>query len=459
MMKTVSSLVVFLWLLATSLAFAAATKNKVVIIAEGADSDAVRQEVSHTFPEGLAAGAEGDLSAALANNGVKGSLADALANPKTRKQTLAGVRKALTQTGVPGVVSARGKKGKGGTREVRVVLIVKGQTEPVIEENIALGKGEKAGPRLQPLLSVPLQDIASVPAEEPKAAKTADKDKDKDKDEEKDAEKSDGAEASVSLDKDTVTKPRGPVDVYNAMIVAEAGAEIGTRQFKFSTPVRGPLRSYAAPAIGMAAIGVQIYPFATQGISGAKDIAIVGRFGQALPFESKTKTNTEGTPLEAKGEFQRFAVGARYRLRIGDAADAPLIGIEGVYGQWKFLFTGEDSVKAQVPSVAYSYVRGGADARIPVGPAAIYVGAGYMHILNAGTFQTEKFPHAKFGGVEGKVGAGYLIQPWLEARANVTYTRIFSSFNPKPGEQEQYPNAGGALDTYVVANLGVSALF
>src|SRR6185295_19334962 len=99
------------------------------------------------------------------SQGVRGSLADALANPKTRKPTLIAVRKALKQIGLPAAISARSKRvGKAGAREIRVVLIVRAQAEPMVEENIAIGRGDRASAQLQPLLAVPLQDLASSSA-------------------------------------------------------------------------------------------------------------------------------------------------------------------------------------------------------------------------------------------------------------------------------------------------------
>ena len=155
-----------MWLLVVSIASAASSKGKgVVMIIEGPDADVTQRELTQSLPEGMAAQPASDLTSALASQGVSGSLADSLANPKARKAALAGVRKALAQAGVAAVISARSKKaGKAGAREVRVVLLVASQTQPVVEENIALAKGEKGSTKFQPLISVPLQEVASAPA-------------------------------------------------------------------------------------------------------------------------------------------------------------------------------------------------------------------------------------------------------------------------------------------------------
>jgi len=100
-------------------------------------------------------------------------------------------------------------------------------------------------------------------------------------------------------------------------------------------------------------------------------------------------------------------------------------------------------------------VRGGADARLPFDKAAFLASAGYMYILSSGQFG-EKFPRATIGGVDVKVGGSYALTPMLELRGTATYTRIFSTLNPVPGD---YWVAGGALDQYVVGDVSIAALF
>src|SRR5207249_4835482 len=147
--------------------------------------------------------------------------------------------------------------------------------------------------------------------------------------------------------------------------------------------------------------------------------------------------------------------GVRGRIVPGDKPDGPLVGIEATYGSWKFDFAGSDAVVLEMPSVDYKYIRAGADARIPFGPAAVFVGAGYMNIMSAGKFG-DMFPHATVGGLDAKVGGSYGVTPWLEAKASFAYTRVFSNAHPQGTDTFI---AGGALDQYFVGNVGVSAIF
>jgi len=244
---------------------------------------------------------------------------------------------------------------------------------------------------------------------------------------------------------------RQKLDATNAMVLASVGPEIGLRNFSYNQALLGGLRSYTNNAIPMGSIGVEFYPLAQSGTPVARDIGLVGRFGASLSFDSKTKAGDQS----AKGTWSRYAIGARARIHAGDGAGAPLIGIEGTYGDSKFEFTGTDPVIATIPSVDYKYIRGGADIRIPFGAFALLGGAGYLGILSSGPFG-EKFPHATIGGVDAKLTATYRVAENVELLASGDYLRVFSKENPRPGETFV---AGGALDQYVVFRAGVSLLF
>jgi hypothetical protein len=438
----------------SSLALAASGRPGVVVLVEGADAAQVSREISDSIPQGIPVQDPGPLTAALANQGVHGSLADALANPRTRKPTLVAVRKALRQIGLPAALSARSKKvGRGGAREIRVVLIVSAQAEPMVEENIAVARGDKPSAQLQPLLSVPLQDLANSPPPasqpEPEAAAPADKPSKTSK-----AKKEDKPEEEEPppSDHDVVAKKRGPTNYNNAMVVLEGGVDIGTRMHKYSSIVVGPLRAYLQPGIPAWTVGIQLYPAASQNIPVAKDIGLVARVSDSLVFESKTNDGAQS----AKGKWTRYAVGVRGRIAANDkGADSPLFGIEAMYGAWKFAFSGADQVVLELPEVDYKYIRVGADGRVPFGPAAVFFGAGYMNIMSAGAFG-DMFPHMTIAGVDAKVGGSYGLTPFLEAKAQFGYTRIFSSAHPEGKDQFI---AGGALDQYFVGNMALAAIF
>src|SRR3982751_6724219 len=93
----VTCLTVLISLFVASLALAAAEKPGVAILVEGVDADIVRREMVESIPQGVPVQDPSELSAAIANLGIR-SVGDSLASPRTRKQTLIVVRRALKQT-------------------------------------------------------------------------------------------------------------------------------------------------------------------------------------------------------------------------------------------------------------------------------------------------------------------------------------------------------------------------
>jgi hypothetical protein len=447
-----------MWLLVTNFAFAAAPGSaSIVLIIEGAESEAQRREVTDAIPATLTVQSPEQLAASMASQDVAGSVADGLAGTR-RKQTLVAVRKALKKVRAPAVLSVRLKRLRAGAREMRVVLLIASQTEPVVEEEIALARKESATPKLSPLLANALQDLSTGAAASAEASGPGDKTSPIAKTgplEKKGAAPAEETEAvqteeAAFIDKDSTSKKRGPIHVGNATVVASGGLEVGSRKLEYNDAMAGPLRSYLAPAILSYAFSAQIYPAAASGMRVVKDIGIVARFANAFDFQSKTRDGAQS----ASGSWSRYAVGVGGRISTGDKSD-PLITVEGTYGLWTFAFAGLDKVVNDVPAVEYRHVRIGADGRIPLGAASLVGGAGYMSILSAGPFST-RFPHATIAAVDAMIGGAYAVLPWVEAKASLTYTRVFSDARPQVGDANV---AGGALDQYLVANVGASALF
>jgi hypothetical protein len=436
------------WLCTAGLTLAASGKAGVVIEVDGVDAQAVSAEIGQALPDNVTAREPGDLTLALASQGIHGSLIDVLAASKARKQTLASIHKALSESNAAGILVAQSKRGKAGGHDVRVLLIVRSQAEPVIEEDVAAGKGEKVTKTLAPLLSATLQDAIAGPAPASPAPATSASPTEK---------PSDGAATVTATvdtsasDKDAGPKKRGAPDLSTAQIIATAGVELGTRNFAYSNYLWGYVRGFGLAGMAMGSVGLEIYPLANTGTAGLKDIGMVGRIGYALERKSETRDGAQS----ANTSWTRFSAGLRGRIRTGDRADSPTLGLEATYGQWAFLFSGTDAVVDQTPSVEYKYVRPGADVRVPVGAFSLLGGAGYMFVLSAGPLDS-KFPHATYGAVDLRVGAAYSFTPVLEARATLTYSRFFMSAHPAATDDNV---AGGALDQYLVAHGGIAYAF
>jgi hypothetical protein len=446
-----------MWLLVTNVAFAAPSSSaSIVLIIEGAESEAQRREVTDAIPATVTVQSPEQLAASLATQEVTGSIGSKLAGPR-RNPTLVAVRRALKKVRAPAVLVVRLTRLRAAAREMRVVLLISTQTEPVVEEEVALGKKESATAKLIQLLAVPFQDLstsAAAPSADGRVEKTGPVGKTGavEKTAPAPAEEAEAVntEEPAPTEKDSIAKKRGPIHVGNATVVASGGLEVGSRKLEYNDAMAGPLRSYLAPAILSYAFSAQIYPAAASGINVVKDIAVVARFANAFEFQSKTRDGAQA----ASGSWSRYALGVGARIATGDKR-APLITVEGTYGVWTFAFAGLDKVVNEVPGVEYKNVRIGADGRIPLGAAALVGGAGYMSILSAGPFST-RFPHASIAAIDAMIGGAYAVLPGVEAKASVTYTRVFSDARPQVGDANV---AGGALDQYLVANVGASALF
>ena len=467
-------------LLIANTAWSASGKSvNVVLMVEGTDVDVVRRELTDALPPRFTMQDPDMTKAALSKEGVMGSFADSLSNQRVRKQALAAVHKSLKQQGVPALIAIRTRRGRNNARETRVVLVMSEQVEPVVEEDITIARNDKLGRKVGPLLAVPLEDIeaasekavaAAPPSTPDKPAKRARADasteppppppepaKEKDEPPPPAATASASPSASVSASNDAperdapAKKKRDKVDFTNALFVIDIGAEIGARKMAYSDPLVGPLRSYLAPGILGYGFSGQLYPGASSGMPFAKDIGVVFRYAGSLGFESKTKDGSQ----KASGSWTRSAVGVRGRFLAGSKSSGPYIGLEGTYGTSAFVFEGDAPIVAEVPSVRYKYARAAIDARFPFNAFSLTIGAGGMYVFSAGEF-SDRFPHATIAGVDGSVMGAYAFLPWLEARAEANYTRIFSSAKSERGDAYI---AGGALDEYFVFRGGVAAAF
>ena len=500
-----------------NLAFAAPTKNGLVLIAEG-DRD-IQREVAQAVLREMRTQAPDDLLDAMAAEGVTGSVSDALMNARTRKKTIAAIQKAMRKVGAGAVLSVRGKRNRAGEREMHVVLLVPTQAGPMIEEDLTLPANEKTTVQLLPLVSDSLPELVrsastaeapiaaappiapSAPAapsaapaapapaapapatpapalDEPTAEKpskraapsepatvapapagdepTAEKPSKRGRkkgskasvEEEPTAEEQ--AAPAPASERDRVKTGKRAVDFTNASVIIEGGFGLARRQLQYSDPWAGQLRPYLAPAIGMYSVGVELYPGASSNMEVLKDIGVVGRYAGSLSVESVTSDGQK-----VNGSFQRYALGVRARIPTGDRKRGPLVGLEATYGLWNYAFTGTDEAVDQAPSVRYTNIRAGVDARLPYGPWAVLVGAGYMNISSAGTLN-DRFPNLTVAGIDAMGGGTFRVAPPVELRLLLSYARFFSNANPEPGADYI---AGGTLDQYVTLTFGASTIF
>jgi hypothetical protein len=458
--------VALLLCLVPSVALGAATPKGLVVVFDGNDRE-TRREIYDVIVRDMRVDPPDDFNVALANEAVAAPLGDALANPRSRKAAIAAVRSAMRTVDAPAVISVRTKK-KGALRDVHIVAILSTQGGPLFEEDLEPSPGERVSLQLSKLIAAsfpefvrprpaaPEASTPATPATSARAKHAVEEDADKEESPSpRERPKLTLRNAASPPERDQVAEretstPSNRADPSNATWIFNLGLEWARRDLEYNQPWVGNMRSHLAPGMAVYSVGGELYPGATMGTPVLKDLALVARFADSLPFETVASNGQT-----ARGGFRRYAAGMRGRIRTGDKKDSPLIGVEGTYGMWQMAFTGADQVVDEAPSVAYGHVRAGVDARLPFGPFALLGGAGYMMVSSAGKYE-ERFPRASVGGVDAMLGGTWSVMPPFELKLLVTYARFFSSANSERGDRYI---AGGALDQYVIASLGVSTVF
>jgi len=229
-------------------------------------------------------------------------------------------------------------------------------------------------------------------------------------------------------------------------VSVSAGADVGSRHFKYSDPV-GPLpASYRLPLAPMASFGLETYPFASSNVPVLRDLGFRGRISQGFALRSETP---QGVTIETSwtrfgGEVrQRILVAGRHAIELGVyvGADASYFGMETTI-----------PVPALLPAARTTAVRLGFDARLlVVGRLSLLVGGAYLVTTSPGEIY-DRFRSPSVFGVDGELGAALGIVPGLEARLTGRYTRYVATFKPVIGDQIV---AGGALDEQLQFGLGV----
>ncbi|HMI84180.1 MAG TPA: hypothetical protein VK550_08800 [Polyangiaceae bacterium] len=229
-------------------------------------------------------------------------------------------------------------------------------------------------------------------------------------------------------------------------VAVSASADLGSRHFQYSDSV-GPLPvAYRLPIAPMASFGLETYPFAGSNVPVLRDLGFRGRISQGFAFNSQTP---EGVKIETSwtrfgGEVrERIFVPGPHALEIGIfvGADASYFGMETA-----------TPLPALLPAARTTAVRLGFDGRLFVaGRLSLLFGAAYLVTTSPGEIY-DRFRSPSVFGVDGELGAAFVIVPGLEGRLMGRYTRYVASFKPNIGDRIV---AGGALDEQLQFGLGV----
>jgi hypothetical protein len=252
-----------------------------------------------------------------------------------------------------------------------------------------------------------------------------------------------------SPDADRVAAPpadQGP----GALLSLQVTAGVGTRHFSYVDRLTPTLRPYDLPAAPLVGVAGAVYPLASSSVPVVRDLGIVGDYSQAIGLGSQ---DSSGNHVDTS--WQSFDVGVTERIRLVRGLQ---VNVTAGYGGNDFQFDqGLPGGPASLPSVSYRFVRMGADVRYRFWflPALSVSGGGsYLSVLSSG-FSDELFARETVGGIDAHLGASYLLAGHWEASLGASYTRMFYSFNPVPGDPVV---AGGALDEQVRVLAGFAYL-
>ncbi|WP_437909288.1 hypothetical protein WME95_16370 [Sorangium sp. So ce327] len=426
--------------------------KSIAIYIEGPNADDIREDIVSLVPDTLKVVDDDAFSKSLRSAGQTKPVGDALVMKAQRKKALDRIRKAGKAAKVEGVIYGVSRTNKKKKKEVYLVYVDENAGDLAVDSAVPLGGSRDDRKKaLEELLGPTLSQIAP-------AAAAADDDQPKDGgddgDGEKDGDEKDGdgdEKSSDDGDKGGDDGDKGgkrkPHDPRSALFSIEAGVEFAGRWFDYSDPVTQNLRPYDVFGQPALSISGEVNPLASTDIPVLKGLGITAGFMMAPGLNSAVG---EGDPLATT--YQRINLGLRERLSIGESS---VLGISAGLRLLTFEVEAAEALASTVPNVSYTLVRAGLDARVPVGPVALALGAEYLFPLSSGEVY-DRFEGASVQGIGAMAGVLVPVTTGVEARLLVEYARFFSSFEPAIGDRYV---AGGAIDQYLGVRLAGAYIY
>ncbi|WP_441287090.1 hypothetical protein ACSRUE_33140 [Sorangium sp. KYC3313] len=414
--------------------------KSIAIRIEGPNADAIREDIVSLVPETLTVVDDDAFSKSLRSAGQTKPVGDALVMKAQRKKAIDRIRKAGKAAKAEGVIYGVSRTNKKKKKEVYLVYVDENAGDLAVDSAVPLsGSRDDRRKALEELLGPTLSQIAPAATVDEDKPKDGDGGGGGDKDGDGDEKSSDDGEKDGD-DGDKGGK-RKPHDPRSALFSIEAGVEFAGRWFDYSDPVTQNLRPYDVFGQPALSISGEVYPLASTDIPVLKGLGITAGFMMAPGLNSAVG---DGDPLGTT--YQRINLGLRERLSIGESS---VLGISAGLRLLTFEVDAPDSLASTVPNVSYTLIRAGLDARVPVGPVALALGADYLFPLSSGQVY-ERFEGASVQGIGAMAGVLVPVTTGVEARLLLEYARFFSSFEPAVGDRYV---AGGAIDQYLGVRL------
>jgi hypothetical protein len=215
-----------------------------------------------------------------------------------------------------------------------------------------------------------------------------------------------GADDDTALDDEVVKELGGEDDDESAgpraipWVNAGAGLELGGRRFTFSNPIN--LRNYQSFGQALVRGYIEVSPLATSENAWLRQLAVIGSFGYAIPFQS-TSPGSGGLNADTTWFDYDLAVRAGYEFGEDRVVDLQL----GIGGE-RFSF--DDGmpgvgIDTEVAGVDYRFARLGAGVRMPVyGGVHGIARASYHLVFQTGDIDTQLGGGTTTHGVSGLLG-------------------------------------------------------
>jgi hypothetical protein len=219
-------------------------------------------------------------------------------------------------------------------------------------------------------------------------------------------------------DRDTALQPRAWVG---------AGASVAQRQLTYDTRsgfTQVPPRVLTTAGAGR--IAGEIYPLAlTDPSSKLAALGLAAAYDKTFGLSIKLPNQSLQAPINQS----HYAIGARYRLGLGDIATVTL-GLDYARRHYIADRSGLMTAVLDAPDVDYTAVAPGLAARVPVTPTVAIIGAASgMLMLEAGPIQTtSSYGPASVYGIEASGGVDIALTPQFALRVALEYSLINFSF-------------------------------
>jgi hypothetical protein len=312
------------------------------------------------------------------------------------------------------------------------------------------GKPKPAPPAAAP--AAPEPPAAAEPEPEPEPEPMPAKKKPKADDTEAPAPSGDTApEADTGAER----KEQGGKPAVAPLLDAEIGIKGFQRHLTYQNDVNNVLPDYDLSGAPAVAIDVGIYPIRTGNLS----FGLIGSFENAFSIGTTYREPQAGQEGTHATSSNAFSIGARGNLSFGSSSQVGL-GVE--YGALNYTvdLPPPTADNAQVPDVAYRFIRPGLTGRFGLGSSvSLLAGLGYLYVMSAGEIVSDTYFRGSItsaSGFDANLGVAWApisSMRAFEIRPMFGFRRIAFTFKPTSDPAVDPYFADGAHDDYLSLSL------